>query len=69
MIAELEKLPEEEQDAIASRILAELEDEWTWKARFEATTNEQWNRLGAMVRQEITAGEIAPLDDIFPSKP
>ena len=50
------------------RLLAELEDERAWKASFEATTNEQWDRLAAMVRQEITAGEIAPLDDVFPSR-
>lgn len=66
VIAELEKLPEEEQDAIASRLLAELEDEQAWKVRFESTTNEQWDRLAQMVRQEIVAGDITPLDEVFP---
>jgi hypothetical protein len=45
VIAELEKLPEDEQDAIATRLLAELEDERAWKVRFESTTNEQWDRF------------------------
>jgi hypothetical protein len=36
LIAELEKLPEDEQDAIATRLLAELEDERAWKVRFES---------------------------------
>lgn len=66
VIAELEKLPLDEQDAIATRWLVELEDEQAWKVRFDATTNEQWDRLASMVRQQITSGETASLDDIFP---
>ena len=66
VIAELEKLPEDEQDAIATRLLAELEDERAWKLRFESTTNEQWDRLAQMVRQEIDAGDTTPLDEVFP---
>jgi len=68
VIAELEKLPEDEQDAIATRLLAELEDERAWKVRFESTTNEQWDRLARMVRQEILAGDTTPLDEVFPPK-
>lgn len=68
VIAELEKLPEDEQDAIATRLLAELEDERAWKARFESTTNEQWDRLAQMVRQEIVAGNTTLLDEVFPPK-
>jgi len=68
VIAELEKLPQEEQDAIATRLLAELEDERAWKVRFESTTNEQWDRLAQMVRQEIVAGDTTPLDEVFPPK-
>ena len=69
VIAELEKLPEDEQDAIATRLLAELEDERAWKVRFESTTNEQWDRLAQMVRQEIVAGDTTPLDEVFPLQP
>jgi hypothetical protein len=68
VIAELEKLPDQEQDAIAARLLAELEDEKEWKTRFESTTAQQWDRLADMVRQDIMAGDITPLDDIFPFK-
>ena len=68
VIAELEKLPEDEQDAIATRLLAELEDERAWKVCFESTTNEQWDRLASMVRQEIVAGDTTPLDEVFPPK-
>lgn len=68
-IAQLKTLPAEEQDAIAARLLAEMEDERAWKAQFEATTDEQWDRLAEMVRQEIAAGDITPLVDVFPSEP
>jgi len=66
VIAELEKLPEDELEVIATRFLAELEDERMWKARFEATTDEQWDHLAEMVRQQITSGETTSLDDVFP---
>jgi len=65
-IAQLKTLPAEEQDAIAARFLAEIEDEQTWKAQFEATTNDQWDQIAAMVRQEIAAGDITPLAEVFP---
>ncbi len=67
-IAQLKTLPAEEQDAIAARFLAEMEDERTWKNQFEATTNEQWDRMAEMVRQEIAAGDTTPLAEIFPSQ-
>ncbi len=67
VVAEIEKLPAEQQDAIATRLLAELKDEQAWENRFAATTNEQWDKLAQMVRQEIADGETSPLDDVFPS--
>ncbi|MEH1906635.1 MAG: hypothetical protein V7L05_23015 [Nostoc sp.] len=67
-IAQLKTLPVDEQDAIATRLLAEMEDERAWKAQFESTTDVQWDRLADMVRQEIAAGDITPLADVFPSE-
>jgi hypothetical protein len=52
-VAEAEKLPAEDQDAIAARFLAEIEDERQWTARFAATTDDQWDRMAAEVRREI----------------
>ncbi|MDJ1181628.1 hypothetical protein [Roseofilum casamattae] len=52
-IAQLKQLPEDLQDAIASRLLAEIEDEQQWIARFESTTDEQWEAMARSVRQEI----------------
>jgi hypothetical protein len=66
-VAEIEKLPEDAQDAIAARLLADLADEKAWAARFAATSETQWERMAALVRQEIGSEESIPLDDAFPS--
>ncbi|MFH7243152.1 MAG: hypothetical protein ACHWZW_09915 [Spirulina sp.] len=63
-IAQLKTLTDEEQDVIAARLLAEMEDEQQWKAQFEATTDDQWDRMAEMVRQEIAADDITPLAKI-----
>lgn len=69
VIAELQKLPDDQQDAIASRLLAELQDEQQWAEQFKSTTDDQWDRMADMVRQEIATGETTPLDEVFPVKP
>ncbi len=75
VIAEIEKLPAEQQDAVASpfpegviaaRLIAELKDERAWTAHFESTTDEQWDRLADRVRQETANGVTTPLDEVFP---
>jgi len=65
-IAEIQQLPAEEQDAIAARILAELEDERRWAAQFAATTDEQWAHMAEEVHRDIENGDIISLDDVFP---
>jgi len=52
-VARAEKLPADQQDAIAARLLAEVEDEQAWSSRFAATTDEQWDRLADAVRADI----------------
>ncbi len=64
--AEAEKLPPEDQDAIASRLLAEVEDERQWNARFAATTDDQWDRLAVEVRRDVATEGTRPLDEVFP---
>jgi hypothetical protein len=66
VIAELEKLPAEDQDVMASRILADLEDDHAWSRRFEATTPTQWSKLAELAQREISAGETFPIEDVFP---
>jgi hypothetical protein len=65
-VAEVEKLPIEDQDAIASRLLAEVEDERAWATRFAATTEEQWDCLVAEVRRDVAARGTRPLEEAFP---
>jgi len=67
-IAQIEKLPADQQDAIAVRVLAELQDEQKWEAHFAATTDDQWDHMAAMVRQAIVEGETVPLDQVFPTQ-
>jgi hypothetical protein len=67
-IAEIQKLPADTQDAIAARILADLEDEQAWAAQFAATTDDQWDRLAEQVRRDFRTGDTAALDDVFPPK-
>ena len=67
-IAQIQQLPPDRQDAIAARFLAELQDEQKWEARFAATTDEQWDRMAAMVKQEIEKVETTPLGEVFPSQ-
>jgi hypothetical protein len=65
-VAEVEKLPARDQDAIAARLLAEVEDERQWDKRFASTTDEQWDRLAAEVRRDVAEGGTLLLDDVFP---
>jgi len=66
VLAELEKLPDEAQDAMATRLLADLEDDQAWSQRFETTTPAQWARLTELVHCEIASGETFPIEDVFP---
>ena len=68
VIAQIKKLPAEQQDAIAYRLMTELRDEQKWTEQFESTTDEQWDSLANIVRQEIANGETDPLDEVFPIK-
>ncbi len=65
-IAQIQLLSPDRQDAIAAGFLAELKNEQQWEARFAATTDDQWEQMAAMVRQEILMGEVMPIDEVFP---
>nr|WP_253274164.1 hypothetical protein [Myxosarcina sp. GI1] len=49
--------------------MAELKDEQRWTEQFESTTDEQWDRLADLVRQEILSGDTSSLDKVFPIEP
>jgi hypothetical protein len=57
-------LPLEEQDAIASQILASLADEEAWKRRF-AEKRETIRRLAREALDEDDRGETLPLSDLL----
>jgi hypothetical protein len=57
-------LPQDEQDAIASQILAELEDEVDWGTRL-ARQGGKLRRLADEAREEHRRGETRPLDDLL----
>jgi len=63
-LEKISSLPQEEQDAIASQILAELEDEAAWAERF-ATQRDKLRRLAAEALAEHREGETRPLDEIL----
>ncbi len=65
--AEVETLPIEAQEAIATRLLAEVEDERAWSGRFASTSDEQWDAMAAEVRKEVADGRTRPLEVMPPS--
>jgi hypothetical protein len=65
-IAAIETLPDDVQDAIAVRLLAEAADEQAWAERFQATTDAQWERLADLARRDIADGPTTPLEEAFP---
>jgi len=67
-MAAIQQLPADAQDAIATRLLAEVADEHAWAGRFAATTDAQWDRIAASARQAIAMEELVSLDDVFPSR-
>ena len=57
-------LPPDEQDAIASQILASLADEEAWKKRF-AEKRDVIRRMAREALAEDDCGETLPLDDLL----
>ena len=58
-IAKVTKLPNAKQDAIASIILDELEDEDLWDKQF-ADSQHKLSEIAAKVRGDIAAGRVHP---------
>jgi hypothetical protein len=59
--AEASKLPEAEQDAVASLLLAELESERRWSQAF-ASTHDKLSALADEALAEFEAGETLSMD-------
>jgi hypothetical protein len=61
-------LPQADQDAIASQILASLADEEAWRTRF-AEKRDVIRRLAREALEEDARGETLPLDDLLGCTP
>jgi hypothetical protein len=59
--SEASKLPDKEQDAFASLLLAELESERRWTQSFASSQN-QLAKLADEALREMNAGETLPMD-------
>ena len=57
-------LPPDEQDAIASQILASLSDEDAWKNRFSGK-RDTIRRMAREAVEEEESGEAQPLSDLL----
>jgi hypothetical protein len=60
-IAKVKMLPDSEQDALATLILEEIEDEVRWQKAF-ATSQDALARLAAEAMSEDRAGKTQSLD-------
>jgi len=60
-ILEIKKLPDEEQDAIAAVIMAELKSERQWDNAFE-NSRAELDQLAAEALKEYSANKTEPLD-------
>lgn len=68
VLSEVDKLPPEEQDAIAAVILEELKNERQWQEAF-AESQDKLAQLARKVRADIKAGRIKNMGiDEFDSK-
>jgi len=63
-LAKVVSLPPDEQDAIASQILATLADEEGWKRRF-VEKRDVIRRMAREAIEEDERGETLPLDDLL----
>lgn len=63
-LAKVGALPRDEQDAIASQILASLADEGAWKKRF-VEKREIIRRMAREALEEDARGETLPLDEML----
>lgn len=56
-IAQLKQLPTDQQDAIASRLLVEIQDHEQWDTDLAFTTEKWWNQIATMAYQEVPGSE------------
>ena len=60
-IAEVARLPDPDQEAIASLILEEINSEHVWDEQL-AATQDQLGELVRLARAEVASGDVVPCD-------
>ena len=60
-IAEISRLPDEDQEVFAAQILAEIEDEQEWNKRF-ANSPDKLMRLACQAHTSVAKGAALPYD-------
>ncbi len=63
-VRRVEALPESEQDAIASQILATLDEEESWSRFFEAN-RQKFEALADEALEEHRRGETRPIEELL----
>jgi hypothetical protein len=63
VVAMMEQLPEEEQDALAASIQAELEEDRRWKAAMNDPHDLALDRLISEAKRQVAEGKARDLDD------
>jgi phage I-like protein len=63
VVALLEQLPAEEQDALAASIQAEIEQDRRWKAAMSDPHDLVLDQLIAEAKQQVARGEARDLDE------
>jgi hypothetical protein len=61
LIGKLVATPEGEQKQVAAFLLEDVKAEERWNELFEATTDEQWDKLAGEALAEFERGETEPL--------
>ena len=65
VVAQMEQLPEVEQEELAAAIRAELEMDKRWDEAMASQDNLALDRLIAEAREEVARGEARDLDELL----
>ena len=66
--SEIKKLPVEDQNGVAYRILKEVKADEDWEEIFARTTDEQWDKTAEKSRENIKTGKTSSFDEAFPAE-
>lgn len=65
VVARMEALPVEEQEALAAAIRSELETDARWAAAMDAPEDLMLDQLIAQAKEEVAQGEACDLDELL----